>query len=127
MAMKPKNIKELQARSRELRVRRIGKDTFAVESANNPNGNHVVTVRFSRNGIVHTRCSCEWARHRGVACVHVMAALDYLADLKGRKLSFWLTEQDARRQKNRVFYLDTGTGIQDGVWITSRGEHKQSA
>lgn len=124
MAIKPKNIKDLQSRSKDLQVRRLSKDTFAVESANNPNGNHVVTVRFGSaeraNAVVFTRCSCEWARHRGVACVHVMAALEFLADLKGRKLSFWLSEQDARRQKNRVFYLDTGSGVQDGVWITSR-------
>jgi hypothetical protein len=51
-----------------------------------------------------------------------MAALEYLAGMKERTLSFWPTQADARRQKQRVFYL-TGSHQNtdtEGVWITSR-------
>ena len=51
-----------------------------------------------------------------------MAALEYLASLKDRTLSFWPTQNDARRQKQRTFYLSGGRNDdgQRGVWITSR-------
>ncbi len=106
--MKPKNIKQMQSDSRHLKVRRIGKNTFSVESASDPATQHVVTVIFDAGHVIQSRCNCAWAQHGGVACSHVMAALEYLADLKGRRLSFWLTQADARRQKNRMFFL-TGT------------------
>jgi hypothetical protein len=51
-----------------------------------------------------------------------MAALEYLASKKNRRLSFWTSQADARRQKQRVFYLSAGGQDPDdeGVWITSR-------
>ena len=120
--MKPKHIKQLQRQSRKLRARRVDRNTIAVESTTNPLASHIVTVRFGSNGSVHARCTCPWAQNRGVACSHVMAALEYLAERKQRTLSFWETEREARRQKQRVFFL-SGGGIksEDGVWITSRG------
>ncbi len=117
--MKPRNIKRLQLESRKLRARWVDRNTLAVESSSNSVANHIVTVYFNQNGQVHARCTCPWAMHRGIACSHVMAALEYLAAHKRRKLSFWSTEEEARRQKQRVFYL-SGSGVNDGVWITSR-------
>lgn len=116
--MIPKNIKHLQSHSRNLRARLVDKHTVVVESISNPNVSHVVTVRFGAQGDIHARCTCPWAIHRGVACTHVMAALEYLASLKQRTLSFWPSEAQARRQKQRVFYLVDEDD--EGVWITSR-------
>lgn len=119
--MKPKNIKRLQRESRKLLARRVDRHTVAVASASNPVANHIVTVHFHRDGTIHARCTCPWAQNRGIACSHVMAALEYLAERKRRTLSFWDNEHDARRQKQRVFHLYGGKNPADGVWITSRG------
>lgn len=117
--MKPKNIKQMQSHSRKLTVRRTDRNTFVVESASNPVANHAVTVIFSPDNTIRTRCTCEWATHQGIACSHVMAALEYLASQKGRTLSFWPSKEEAGRQKHRTFRLTDGTNS-DGVWITSR-------
>lgn len=115
--MKPKHIKRIQSRSRRLKVRQIARDTFVVTSASNPVANHIVTVSFGPDATVRARCTCPWAINHGVACAHVMAALEYLAARKERTLSFWGTAEEARRQKHRLFFL---AGDDDGVWITSR-------
>ncbi len=120
--MRPKNIKQLQAQSRQLATRHVDKHTLVVQSASNALANHIVTVEFCDDNTLQARCTCEWALNRGIACTHVMAALEYLAQTKARTLSFWPTQEDARRQKQRVFYL-TGDHVReddDGVWITSR-------
>lgn len=119
--MKPRNIKALQAQSRHLRAWRLDRNTVRVESISNPESWHDVTITFGRGGVIRTRCTCTWAQHRGLACSHVMAALDHLAQQKRRTLSFWTSEDEARRQKHRVFRLVGGDGVHDsGVWITSR-------
>ncbi len=123
--MKPTRIKELQARSKHLLVRVI--DPVApgepyvliVNSGTTTTLNRVVTVKFERNGSITARCTCKWAEHGGVACTHVIAALNKLAERKDRALSFWLNQEDAHRQKRGVFRL-TGERIGDQVWITSR-------
>lgn len=118
--MKPKNLKELQANSRKLHARRVDSQTFAVESISDPFVNHRVTVMFDREGNVYTQCTCPWSVHNGTACSHVIAALECLAAEKGRKLSFWLTAEDARRQKHRTFYVTSPKKRRDGLWITTR-------
>lgn len=119
--MKPKNLKQIQSQSKGLRVRRVDRGTYVVESVSNPAANHIVTVRFGAGGAVHARCTCPWALHSGIACSHVVATLEYLAGRKGRRLSFWPTEGDARRQKHRTFRLVDSRDSNGGVWITSRG------
>lgn len=122
--MKPTNIKTLQSRSKGLRVRQVNPQTYVVESVSNPVANHIVTVRFGPDDAVHARCTCPWAINSGIACSHVLATLEYLAGRKGRRLSFWLNEADARRQKHRLFRL-VDAQDQDGIWITSRdGPHE---
>lgn len=117
--MIPKNIKQLQNRSRKLQVFPIHKHALAVGSASNLAANHIVTVTFGPDGkAVHARCTCPWALNHGIGCSHVMAALEYLANTKDRTLSFWGSREDAIRQKQRTFYLTTDG--KDGVWITSR-------
>jgi hypothetical protein len=121
--MKPKNIKILQSQSRNLQARQVDRHTLAVQSASNALANHIVTVEFGPDQTVRARCTCQWALNRGVACTHVMAALEYLASRKNRTLSFWSTQAEAERQKHRVFYLAGETNDDEresGVWITSR-------
>lgn len=116
----PANLKKLQNRSRDLRVRRVDQGTYVVESNSNPAANHIVTVAFGDDGkTVQARCTCRWAMYHGVACTHVLATLEYMASQKARTLSFWESEADARRQKHRRFALTNGRG-ESAVWITSR-------
>jgi hypothetical protein len=121
--MKPVNIKELQARSKALRVRlfdpaRPGDPyTAIVESSTNAALNQIVTIRFGPDGGIHARCTCIWAQFGGIACVHVLAALSRLAGRKRRALSFWLTPEEAQRQKQRMLRIASPEG---DVWVTSR-------
>lgn len=117
----PKNIKQLQERSRDLQARRVDKNTFVVASTTNSSASHIVTVNFSDDGhTVQARCTCAWATYNGIACSHVLAALEYMASLKERTLSFWNDEYVARRQKHRLFHLVGNEEERDGIWITSR-------
>lgn len=122
--MKPVNIKELQTKSKALKVRMfdpvdLGDPyTAVVDSSSNSTFNQIVTIRFAPDGTINARCTCTWARYGGVGCAHVLAALSKLAGRKHRALSFWLTPEEAQRQKQRVLRL---VGIGDGeLWITSR-------
>ena len=117
--MMPTHIKQIQARSRKLKVGRVDDFTFAVDSSTDPNQRHMVTLIPDKDGRIQSSCTCEWSQFRGVGCVHVLATLNHVAEQKGRKLSFWQTRADAKRQKNRMFEL-TGTRKQEQVWITSR-------
>ena len=117
--MKPTHIKNIQSRSRHLSVERLDDFTFAVNSLSDPDQPHEVTLIPDKDGRIQGTCTCEWSQFRGVACVHVMATLNHVAEQKGRKLSFWQTETDAKRQKNRTFEL-TGEKTGEQVWITSR-------
>ena len=115
----PSHIKNLQDKSRDLTVERVGKFEYKVESRSNPNNKHTVTVSFD-DRTVNADCTCEWANFQGIACSHVLATLEHMASLKGRTLSFWGDEDSARRQKHRLFRL-TAEAAQRGIWITSRG------
>lgn len=118
--MRPKHIKQLQRQSKKLTVRRIDRHTLSVESATLPDARYRVIVSFMADHTIQAQCNCPWAKNRGFACSHVMAALEFLAAQKGRILSFWPTREDAARQKQRVFYLPGRTTFDEGVWITSR-------
>ena len=120
--MKPKYIKRLQSQSRNLKARRIGRNTILVESVSNPTVSHTVTFRFEPDGTIYTECTCPWAENNGVACSHVMAAMEFLASSKERTLSFWRTRDEAERQKHRLFRLKRRRAgdDEDAIWITSR-------
>ena len=120
----PKNIKNLQDASRDLMARYVDKNTYVVESRTNPAANHIVTVTFDDEGrTVKARCTCAWANFNGIACSHVLAALEYMASQKERTLSFWNDENEARRQKHKLFKLigKADNKDQSNIWITSRG------
>src|SRR5262245_9177010 len=120
---KPTRIKALQAKSKRLTAYVLRQQqandphVVLVTSNSNPALSFVVMIKFERNGVIHARCTCEWARHGGVACSHVIAALSKLASTKRRILSFWLTPEEAERQKQSLFRLNAGS---EDVWITSR-------
>jgi uncharacterized Zn finger protein len=116
----PSNIKELQNKSRDLQARRVDSQTYVVASTTSPTAHHVVTIHFDKAGReFKARCTCAWAEHNGIACSHVLAALEYMASLKRRTLSFWTDEEAARRQRHRLFHL-VGGNPKEAVWITSR-------
>ena len=121
--MRPVNIKELQAKSKGLNVRLFdparSDDPYTAIVTSKSNGalNQIVTIRFERDGQINARCTCTWAQFGGIACAHVLAALQKLANRKRRALSFWLSPEEAHRQKQRVLRL---VGNEGDVWITSR-------
>ena len=117
--MKPKNIKRLQTQGKRLHANIVSQHTLVVESTTSTLANHIVTVEYGRDGTIHARCTCPWAINGGVACSHVIAALERLAGTRGRTLSFWASKEEAERQKQRVFYLE-GARDGEGIWITSR-------
>src|SRR5215470_10862603 len=106
--MKPRNLKSLQAKARQLKTTVIDSNTVLVESQLTPN--HIVTVRpQQRRGqseiTLQAHCTCAWSQHGGVACSHVLAALAALAAQKNRKVSFWLTPEEARRQRHHTLQI----------------------
>ena len=117
--MKPREIKKLQARSRNLRVKMLARDTFVVTSRTNPYAHHIVTIQSSPDGTIHARCTCPWAQNGGYGCSHVLGALNYLAARQKRALSFWLDMREAQRQKHRILRL-AGTSSDGDIYITSR-------
>ena len=118
--MKPTEIKKLQRRSRNLRVRRVAPNTLVVTSRSNPYAHHIVTIESDKSGVINARCTCPWAQNGGYGCSHVMAALHYLAEKQRREISFWGDLQEAKRQRHRILRLAGGDG---DIYITSRPEH----
>jgi len=121
--MRPKRIKFLQTRSKHLPtvvidpVEKGDPYVVVVGSRSNRYLNRVVTVKFEPDGTVNARCTCQWAHFGGTGCVHVIAALQKLASRKQRTLSFWLSPEEARRQKQHLIKL---RGVDEDIWITSR-------
>lgn len=130
--MRPRQLKALQTKSRALRAQVIrpahATEAFVivVNSGSTDSLNHLVTVRFGQDGAIRARCTCPWAEHGGIACCHVIAALNKLAERKHRRLSYWLTPEEAHRQKKALFHL-SGDYSSEAVWITSRSAASHSA
>jgi uncharacterized Zn finger protein len=122
MSMKPTQIKQLQTKSKALEVKVLRPshpgEPFQALVQSSSTLSHLVTVRFTRDGSIDASCTCAWAEHGGVGCSHVIAVLSKLAHLKQSSLSFWATQEEARRQKRRMFRLVGKQG--EGLWITSR-------
>lgn len=116
--MMPKNLRELRERSKQLTTTILNAHTVIVSSDSNPVANHIVTLSYNDKTIIKARCTCTWAQNGGVACSHVIAALERLAEYKGRKLSFWQSQEEAERQKKRLFRINGRRN--ESVWITSR-------
>ena len=103
MARNIRNVKGLQKKSRRLEVKAT-KDPHVVAVKSGSQENVWYMVRFNRD-FTEATCTCPWAQKGGKNCSHVMAAIRYLARLKGHRVSFWLSEEDARRQKRRIVNL----------------------
>ena len=116
---KPTEIKRLQQRSRNLRVRRVAPNTLVVTSRSNPYAHHIVTLETDKDGTIHARCTCPWAQNGGYGCSHVMAALNYLATRQRRTISFWSDLEEAKKQRHRILRL-AGYGPDGDIYITSR-------
>ncbi len=117
--MHPREIKKLQSRSRNLRVKQIAPNTLVVTSRSNPYANHIVSIETGAEETIRARCTCPWAQNGGYGCSHVLAALSFLASRQKRALSFWLDLADAQRQRHRILTLAGFEG--DGaIYITTR-------
>lgn len=117
--MKPKEIKQLQSRSRKLNVRFVAPNTMVVTSRSNPYAHHIVTIEPQPDNGIVARCTCAWAQNGGYGCSHVMASLMFLASKQKRVISFWDNVNDAQRQKHRILRL-VGDQWAGDIFITSR-------
>ncbi len=117
--MKPTEIKKLQQRSRNLRVRRVAPNTLIVTSRSNPYAHHIVTIEVDQGGMIRARCTCPWAQNGGYGCSHVMASLNYLAEKQRRAISFWGNLNEAKKQRHRILTL-AGSDPDGNIYITSR-------
>ncbi|MCB0163165.1 MAG: hypothetical protein KDI79_02990 [Anaerolineae bacterium] len=113
MARSIANAKEIQAKSRRHAVRQIGPNWYKVRSGETK---RVYDVVLAVNG---GTCTCEWGRQRPdedhrSACSHVVAALNYRAATKGRRVSAWDSEEAAQRQHRPILKIG------DGLILTSR-------
>jgi hypothetical protein len=105
--------KQIQKKSRNYRVRRVGPNWFKVFS---PDASREYDVNLGLNGAT---CTCQWGRsrpendHRS-GCSHVIAVMSYRAMQQGKRISVWTSKGAARRQHRPM--LEIG----DGLILTSR-------
>jgi hypothetical protein len=113
MAYQITHAKEIQRKSRGHHVRQIGPHRFKVRSEESGRTYYVSL------GPTGGTCTCPWGRYRSArdhrsGCSHVIAAINYRAKRRGRRISVWGSERAARRQHRPMF------SIGDGLIITSR-------
>lgn len=108
-----RNAKPIQTKAADCVVTESHlQDTFNVKS---PSGEtYSVTVREG-----NAYCGCEWGSYRPgsdkrCGCSHGQAALNYVEQKNGRKLSVWTDETDAKRQHRPTRHVG------DGTIVTSR-------
>ena len=118
--MKPRHLKLLHQKAKRLKTIIIDSNTVLVQSQKTPN--HIVTLRPRRDGRIEAHCTCAWALHGGIACSHVLAALTVLAAQKKRQVSFWLTPEEAQRQRHHILQVTGEKG--SSIWLTSRSEKR---
>jgi hypothetical protein len=108
-----RNAKAMQTKSKTHEVTHLTGDTYTVKSGSSKN-EYKVTV--SGQGAT---CSCEWSKYRPAndrrsGCSHVISVINYIEAGRGRKVSAWASEDDARRQRRPQ------VNIGDGILLTSR-------
>ena len=110
MARNIVQVKRLQAASKSLGVRRNGKpNVLEMQSGSDPSKVYEVLVLGSGELL----CDCPWSQWGGSNCKHVLAAHRFIAGIAGRRVSFWLDPEDAKRQKAKTIEVE-------GLYITSR-------
>src|SRR5258708_33702846 len=93
---KPTRIKALQAKSKRLTAYVLKQQhpgdphVVLVASSSNPALSFIVAIKFEEDGRVHARCTCEWARHGGVACSHGVCGPPQITSTQERVCSFVL-------------------------------------
>jgi hypothetical protein len=107
------NAKRIQKKSRYLTVRQIRPNWYKVSSGES---GKEYDVMLGLNG---GTCSCPWGQYRPASdhrsgCAHVVAAMNYRAMLRGKRISVWSSKKAARRQHRPM------ATIGDGLFITSR-------
>ena len=113
MARTIANAKRVQQKSRRHTIRKIRPNWYKVFDGGS---GREYDVNLGLNG---GTCTCEWGRHRPVrdhrsGCSHVIAALNYRAGQRGRRVSVWSSERAARRQHRPMLKIG------DGLILTSR-------
>jgi hypothetical protein len=109
------HAKNIQFKSRRHAVKQIGPNWYKVKSAVT---NRSYDVVLAVNG---GTCTCHWGQQRPdddhrSACSHVVAALNYRAAKKGRRVYAWASEEAARRQHRPMLKIG------DGLILTSRAK-----
>lgn len=109
--MQVKNLKALQRKSLKLEVTPTANaHIFSVKSGSDDKMSYIV---YFSQGYHEATCTCQWMQNGGNVCSHVMAAVRFVARHNGNRVSFWLDEMRAQRQrKRRVGFAD--------IWITVR-------
>ena len=113
MSKQIKNVKSIQSKAKKNAVTRISNSLYEVTSSTSGN---VYKVRIQGD---QGSCTCDWAKYRPSSdtrcgCSHVVAAFEFIAEEKGRTVSPWGNEADAKRQHRPMI------NIGDGVVLTSR-------
>jgi len=105
--------KQIQKKSRHLTVRQVHPNWFKVSSDED-------NVEYDVNlGVNGGTCNCMWGRcrpshdHRS-GCSHVIAAMNYRAMKRGKRVSIWTNKADARRQHRPTLQIG------DGLFLTTR-------
>jgi hypothetical protein len=114
----PRNIvqvKRLQHESRELSVipRDPERGRYLVSSAELPGQYYHVALQPEE---LSGHCTCTWARHGGINCKHVLAALREHHAEEGA-ISFWPSRSAASRQHRHTL---EGEGLYATVRPTAR-------
>lgn len=113
MAQTITSAKQIQHKSRAHTVRQIQSNWYKVTSSET---GRIYDVNLALNG---GTCTCQWGRQRPdddrrSACSHVVAAMNFRAAQKGRRVSAWTTLDAAQRQHRPTL------PIGDGLILTSR-------
>jgi hypothetical protein len=111
--MMKRKAKQIQQKSRQYEVKRLTPNSYRVSD---PDSGRAYIVNLGLNG---GTCSCPWGQYRPdddrrSGCSHVVAAMNYRAEKKGRRISAWTSINAARRQHRPIL------PIGDGLILTSR-------
>ena len=108
-----RQAKQIQQKARQYQVKRLTPNSYRVSS---PDSGRSYIVNLGLNG---GTCTCPWGQYRPdddrrSGCSHVVAAINYRAEQKGRRISAWTSMNAARRQHRPIL------PIGDGLVLTSR-------
>ena len=107
-----RHAKSLQAKAKKVELIAVRKDSYLVKSTSGQE----YTIFDHSDGTF--TCTCKWAEFHNTRvqpCAHVLGLMEALENLtEDQKLSFWETEEDAKRQHRPVVRVGLG------LYATSR-------